>query len=282
MAKKYIEKKAAQRVPAPVLDAAGRALIEGIDRAVVSRWDVAQELANTTAPGAGPEVKAKMIAAPIRKKMTALGAAAGATAAAPGIGTSIAIGTLAAELGVVALKTTDMVMSIGAAYGHHDASAEERRAWVLAVLAFGNDAAEEFSTLARDMGLKLSDGHAIEIAGEALGGGAGQMATIDALRRINTTLVGQVLKKWGTRRGAATVGKLLPFGVGAAVGGSANFFMMREFAKQADQFFSQYDREFVLGIARQDTVVNSDTIDVAGHRVQDQPPPPNPNAEPNQ
>ncbi len=294
IAKKYLEKKATQRVPAPVLDAAGRALIEGIDRAVVARWERAQEVALTTAPGASPEIKARMIASPIRKKMTALGAAAGATAAAPGVGTSIAVGTLAAELGVVALQTTDMVMAIGAAYGHTEATPEERRAWVLAVLAFGDDAAEEFSTLARDMGMKLNDGHAIEVAGEALGGGAGQVATIDALRRINTTLVGQVLKKWGTRRGAATVGKLLPFGVGAAVGGSANFLMMREFAKQADTFFSQYDREFVLGIARQDTVFGTDTIDVAGRRVEEQrvqdqiqdsvaphlPPPPSPDAEP--
>lgn len=282
LAKKYIEKQATQRVPAPVLDAAGKALIEGIDRAVVARWDRAQRVAQTTAPGSAPSVKARAISGPIRKRMTALGAAAGATAAAPGIGTGVAIGTLAAELGVVALRTTDMVMAIGSAYGHNDASPEERRAWVLAVLAFGDDAAEEFSTLARDMGMKLSDGHAIEVAGEAIGGGAGQVATIDALRRINTTLVAQVLKKWGTRRGAATVGKLLPFGVGAAVGGSANFMMMREFSKQADHFFRQYDRDFVLGLTPQDVVRRSQAIDVNARPAANQPPPPPPpNASPN-
>jgi len=137
IAKKYIEKKATQRIPTPVLDAAGKALIEGVDRAVTSRWDRAIEIAHTT-PGRDSAAKAKAISSPIRKSMTALGAAAGATAAAPGIGTSVAMGTLLAELGVVALKTTDMVMSIGAAYGHTDASAEERRAWVLAVMAFGS------------------------------------------------------------------------------------------------------------------------------------------------
>lgn len=262
IAKKYIEKKATQRIPTPLLDAAGKALIEGVDRAVASRWDQAQEVARVT-PGLHPGEKAKAIAAPVRKSMTALGAAAGATAAAPGIGTSVAMGTLLAELGVIALKTTDMVMSIGAAYGHVDATPEERRAWVLAVLAFGDDAAEEFSTLVRDMGLNISDGHAIEIAGEAVGGGAGQMATIDALRRINTTLVAQVLKKWGTRRGAATIGKLLPFGLGAAVGGSANFMMIREFAKQADRFFAQYDREFLVGVAERSLRGRTDTIETS-------------------
>ena len=112
IAKKYIEKKATQRIPAPVLDAAGKALIEGIDRAVESRWERAQETARLT-PGASAHHKARAIASPIRRSMTALGAAAGATAAAPGVGTSVAMGTLVAELGVVALKTTDMVMSIG-------------------------------------------------------------------------------------------------------------------------------------------------------------------------
>lgn len=265
-AKKYLEKKAAERVPTPLLDAAGRALIEGIDRAVVSRWDRAQQVA-AAAPGDSPAARARAIATPIRKNMTAIGAAAGATAAAPGVGTGVAMGTLAAEIGVIALKTTDLVMAIGAAYGHLDAEPEERRAWVLAVLAFGDDAADEFATLARDMGLRLVDGRALDIASDAIVGGGGQVVTIDALRRINAALVAQVLKKWGARRGAATVGKLLPFGIGAAVGGSANFFMIREFAKQADRFFAGYDRDFILGLAHPTDDDRRRAIDVAGKRL---------------
>ena len=125
------------------------------------------------------------------------------------------------------------------------------------------------------MGLKVGDGKAIEIAGEAIGGGAGQMATIDALRRINSQLVAQVLKKWGTRRGAATVGKLLPFGIGAAVGGSANYVMLREFSKQANRFFSSYDRDFVLGI-RPQAGAPEDAIDVSSRESTPPPPPPPP------
>lgn len=274
--RRYIEKKATERIPTPVLDAAGKALIEGVDRAVVARWDNALAVAAETAPGASPEVKAREISVPIKRTMTALGAAAGATAAAPGVGTTIAVGTLAAELGVVALRTTDMVMAIGAAYGHVDATEEERRAWVLAVLAFGDDAAEEFTTLARDMGLKLSDGKALEIAGEAIGGGAGQVATIDALRRINSQLVAKVLSKWGARRGAATLGKLLPFGIGAAVGGSANYVMLREFAKQATRFFSTYDRDFTFGVAPQDVSRRTDVIETTSRESTPPPPPPPP------
>ena len=92
------------------------------------------------------------------------------------------------------------------------------------------------------MGLRVADGRALDIASEAIVGGGGQVATIDALRRINATLVAQVLKKWGARRGAATVGKLLPFGIGAAVGESANFWMIREFAKQAEAFGRAFNR----------------------------------------
>lgn len=279
IARKYIEKKATQRIPGPILDAAGKALIEGIDRAVEHRWDEALELARDTAPGASPEVKSEAIADPIKKKMTALGAAAGATAAAPGVGTTAAMGALAAELGVVALQITDMVMAIGAAYGHTDASADERRAWVLAVLAFGEDAAEEFATLARDIGLKLGDSAAIEMATEAVEGGAGQVVTIDALRRINAALVAQVLRKWGARRGAATLGKLLPFGIGAAVGGSANYLLLRELSNQTDDFFRTYDRGFVSNVKWSQADI--DAIDVSGNRIQDNPPPPPPGALPN-
>lgn len=276
VARRYIEKRATERIPSPILDVAGKALIEGIDRAVVARWDKAKQVAAQTAPGASPEVAAREIAAPIKKSMTAIGAAAGATAAAPGVGTSVAVGTLATELGLVALRTTDMVMAIGARYGHLDATPEERRAWVLAVLAFGDDAAEEFRTLARDMGLTAEGGTAIEIAGEAIGGGAGQYVTIDALRRINAQLVSQVLKKWGTRRGAATVGKLLPFGIGAAVGGSANYVMLREFAKQANRFFSSYEPDFVRGLAPRDVSTRSGIIEATSREGTPPPPPPPP------
>ena len=279
IARKYIEKKATERIPAPLLDTAGKVLIEGINRAVENRWDEALETAEETAPGASAEVKTRLIAAPIKRRMTALGAAAGATAAAPGVGTTTAVGAIVAELGVVALQTTEMVMAIGAAYGHTDASPEERRAWVLAVLAFGDDAAEEFTTLARDIGLKLGDNQALELANEAIGGGAGQVATVDALRRINQALVTQILQKWGTRKGAATLGKLLPFGIGAAVGGSANYVMLRELAKQAEEFFSTYDRSFVANMKWSSG--DHDAIDVSGGRVQDvMPPPPAPGSTP--
>lgn len=278
-ARKYIEKKATESIPVPILDMAGKGLIEGVDKAVESRWQHALDTAAETAPGAPPEVKARLIADPVKRRMAALGAAAGATAAAPGVGTSAAVGALVAELGVVALQVTDMVMATGAAYGYTEASPEERRAWVLAVLAFGDDAAEEFATLARDMGLKLGDGHALELAGEAIGGGAGQVATIDALRRINTTLVTQVLKKWGTRRGAATLGKLLPFGIGAAVGGSANFLLLRELAKQTEQFFRTYDQGLAANIRW--SRGPEDAIDVDGNPVPLTPPPPPPGSKPN-
>jgi len=180
------------------------------------------------------------------------------------VGTGVAIGALAAELGVVALRTTDLVMAIGAAYGHTDSTPEERRAWVLAVLAFGDDAAEEFATLARDMGLRLKEERALDIANDAIVGGGGQMATIDALRRINATLATQVLRKWGTRRGASIVGKLLPFGVGAVVGGGANWVMIRGFAKQADRFFDRYDSEFLMSLATPTIDDRNAAIDVEG------------------
>ena len=83
------------------------------------------------------------------------------------------------------------------------------------------------------------------------------------------------MRKWGTRKGAATLGKLLPFGIGAAVGGSANYVMLRELAKQADQFFQTYDRNFTANMKW--TPAPPDAIDVQSSPV---PPPPPPGANP--
>lgn len=56
-------------------------------------------------------------------------------------------------------------------------------------------------------------------------------------RRVGTTIV----TKYGTKRGGIAVGKLVPFGVGAAVGGGFNLATMKAFKRQAIAFYSSSD-----------------------------------------
>jgi len=47
------------------------------------------------------------------------------------------------------------------------------------------------------------------------------------------------VRRYGTKRGLIALGRLLPIGVGAAIGGSANYLTIRTLARHADQFFAR-------------------------------------------
>lgn len=245
--KDYLQRKAtekvAQKLPAPVLDALGKAMLKGIDKAVTTRWDRALDKA-AKAEGATVDARAKWVTRSFVRELTSLGAATGATAAAPGLGTASAASVMVADMGWFALRTTDLIMTIGAVHGRTDASPEERRAWVLAILAFGENAAKEFAELATELGIATAGARVTagrERMGALVAGAAGgDVATIDALRKLNASLAVRVTERWGTRAGAESVGKLLPFGIGAVVGGSANWALTRAVGHQARRFFSQY------------------------------------------
>ncbi|MEM9614138.1 MAG: EcsC family protein [Actinomycetota bacterium] len=238
MIKSYVQRKALERLPAPVLDAAGKAVLKAVDSAVEQRWEDALERA-ANAAGETIDERVKSVHKSFSRELTGIGAATGAAAAFPGLGTASAVSILAGEVGWFAFRATDLVMTLGAVYGHTDATVEERRAWVLSVLAFGDKAAEEFAVLlqgvSRDTAIRSGKVGAV-VAGML----QGDVATVDALRRINTTLAAQVMSRYGSRKGIAFIGKLLPFGVGAVVGGGANWALTRALSHQTRKFFDGY------------------------------------------
>ncbi len=227
--KRRAQQKAVQRalksgvIPDSVMLAAGNALVEAIDRAVTRRWTRA--LTKAAATHGTTDERVAEVAKGFRNELTALGAAAGAAAATPGIGTAAAAGALGTELGWFGLRAADLIMTIAAIHGHTNATVEERRAWVLSLLAFGESAATEFSALANRMDVSPHT--------------TGVRVPLELLERINTQVAGNVLTKFGTRRGMLTVGKLLPFGVGAVVGGGANLAMITKLSRDTHAFFRQ-------------------------------------------
>ncbi len=234
--KRYLRRKAAARLPAPALDLVGRAILQGVDRAVADRWDRAVRVA-AEAKGDTAEKRVRAINRRFRRELSTMGAATGAVAATPGLGTSAAAATLVADLTWFAVRSADLVMTIGAANGRTDATVEERRAWVLSVLAFGEAAAEEFSSLLIEVDARAVVGGE-RISGRLAGIAGGDVATLDALRRLNARLAAHVVTKFGSRRSLLAVGKLLPFGVGAMVGGSANYALIRVVGFHAQRFFA--------------------------------------------
>jgi hypothetical protein len=146
---------------------------------------------------------------------------------------------MVAELGWFAFRATDLIMTIGAVNGRLSSSIEERRAWVLSILAFGERAADEFAALAAEVDQSVTVGG--ERVGALMAGVVGgDAATLDALRRLNTELAARVVARYGSRKGVVSIGKLLPFGIGAVVGGSTNWALARAVGAQTRRFFSRY------------------------------------------
>lgn len=208
----------------PLKGVPGRAVLAVVDKAVATRWDDAVRAARE-APGASPDERAAAIAKQFTRQLAGLGAAAGGTAALPGVGTIAAIGTTTAELAAFAFRASEMVLAIGAAHGHTAAGVEQRKAWVLSVLAFGDEAAHGYSTIVSSLG------GAKALA--ASQGGSGWFQT------VNRYLGRKLIARFGAREGAAALGRLLPFGIGAAFGGGTNFFMARGIARDATRLFRQ-------------------------------------------
>lgn len=244
--KRYLGKKAFKRLPGPVLDLVGPAVLAAVDRAVEQRWSRALDAA-TQADAEGADrtsldKRLRSIIKSYRRELATVGAATGAVAATPGIGTSAAASALVADVGWLALRATDLIMTIGAVHGHTDATAEERRAWVLAVLAFGDSAADEFANLidAVDIEIVPDRDRLKQGLGRAAGLASSDALTVDSLRRINASLASRVVTRYGSRRGAITLGKLLPFGIGAVWGGASTWALIRTVGSHAEQFFANY------------------------------------------
>lgn len=200
----------------------GRIVMAAVDRAVSGRWDQALERAE--AISGSTEERIRSIESSFLRELTALGAASGGTAAMPGVGTMTAIGLTASEVGWTATRTADMILTVAAVHGHTDAHVEERKAWVLALLTFDDQAAEGLGKTITELGGTVS---------------ASRTISSDLLERANSRVGRALIARYGAKRSALLIGKVLPFGVGAIVGGTANHFLVRTTIRRADRFFEE-------------------------------------------
>jgi hypothetical protein len=67
------------------------------------------------------------------------------------------------------------------------------------------------------------------------------------LQKINQRVGTTIVTKYGTKRGAVALGKLIPFGVGAVIGGSFNYSTMKGFSLAAKSHYeASEDIEYVV------------------------------------
>lgn len=140
--------------------------------------------------------------------VTGSGSAAGATAAFPGVGTIAAIGAVGAETAFFFEASALLTLAIASVHGIEPHNHEQRRALVLAVSL--GDAGKEI--------VAAATGTSMRNWPKALTSQVGGTQ----LKTINNSLVKKFIRRYFAKRSPLLLGKLVPAGIGAAIGGVGN------------------------------------------------------------
>lgn len=167
----------------------------------------------------------------IKKKYTSVGVASALPSVIPGIGTAVQIGTEIATLsGDLALMLRWMAANC---YG--------------IALIYGKNIENEFNDeFIRILGIwcgvliPIKKG-AVKIGTKVAIVQFNKQVSGKVLQKINQKVGTTILTKYGTKRGGIAIGKLIPFGVGAAISGGFNYFTMSGFKKAAIKYYHSKD-----------------------------------------
>ena len=176
-------------------------------------------------PGASPAEIVVKLEKRYLAALTASGAAVGSAATFPGVGTLTAMSAGAGETVFFLEATAVFVLARAVVYGIPADHRERRRALVLSVLV-GDDSRRAIGELigpARTHGGWLAEGMA--------------SLPLSTLGRLNTQLLKYFVKRYTVRRGALMFGKMLPVGIGAAIGGAGNRIIGKKIIRNARQAF---------------------------------------------
>lgn len=177
-------------------------------------------------PGLGPEALARKLIRSTRYRVAATGAATGAIAIAPGLGTVLALGAAAGQ-GLYALEQeTELVLGIAMLYGQELQGSDERLLEALVVVGLSGGA------------IKLRDD--VLVAG-------GQRITLAAFRRLPEAWAGRagahlmtrVLGRGLSRRAAVTVTRVVPLAVGVAAGAGFDWAAVTLLGRAAMRYYAR-------------------------------------------
>jgi hypothetical protein len=159
-------------------------------------------------PDASPAQVTKTLERMYLSAITGQGAAIGATAAAPGVGTGIALALSGGEVLTGLELTTLFALSLAEIHGVPWDEIERRRTLVMGIM-LGSSGASTIPKVAERTGQHW----AREIVAKV---------PTSTLKQINNVLGRNFVTKYGTKQGIIVLGQVMPFGLGAAIGGGGN------------------------------------------------------------
>lgn len=197
--------------PAADSSGRGRAILDLLDKAIgVQAPLVGKNIARARQrnPDATPAEVVRTLERMYVSALAGTGAAVGVTAAAPAVGTGIALALSAGEVFSSFELSTLFVLSLAEVHGIQLDEIERRRTLVMGIL-LGESGSATIGKVAERTGQHW----ARQLVGKV------PAAT---LRQINSVLGRNFVTKYGTKQGIIVLGRVVPFGIGAAIGGGAN------------------------------------------------------------
>lgn len=180
-------------------------------------------------PGLSPGELSEKLASGTTWRMAGAGVVASLPGAIPGLGTAaqLAVGgaSISAETWLMLRNLTTLQLLVAALHGH-DPAAPERKDELLITWGLTTGAVVPAKEAGKRVGTKIATKQFNQHVSGAL------------LRKINQKLGTTVFTKWGTKRGGIALGRLIPFGVGALVGGGMNYATARSHANQIVQLYT--------------------------------------------
>ncbi|WP_231951256.1 hypothetical protein [Nocardia terpenica] len=138
--------------------------------------------------------------------VTGSGTAVGATAAVPGVGTVASLAAMSAETAFFLEASAVFTLAVAAVHGIAPEDAERRRALVLAVVL-------------GESGMQIVEQN---VGRSAQNWGTLLANRIPGIRGMNDSLLKRFVVQFIAKRSVLMVGKVIPAGIGAAIGGFGN------------------------------------------------------------
>jgi hypothetical protein len=183
-------------------------------------------------PEASPEQIVRILERRYLAAVTGGGAAVGATAVIPGVGTGITLALSGVETAGFLEATALFSQSVSEVHGITVNDPERARALVMTMML-----GHEGSDLVR------------QLAGQVAGGGIartaywGELVTTSLPRAImgplTDTLKRSFIKQFAAKGGASLIGKAVPFGIGAVIGGFGNHILGKRVVGSSRLAFGQ-------------------------------------------
>lgn len=176
-------------------------------------------------PECTPDQLLKILAKQYRNLMRTTGGAIGVSAAFPGVGTTTAIVLSAADVGGFLMSASIYSLAVADVHGIDVQDTERRKALLLTTL-LGESGAKTVSEIT---------GKPLPMWGTAL------LTSLpnSTIKQVNTVLTSRFVKRQLIKHTGLTMGRIIPFGVGALVGVAGGNGLANTVINQAQKAFGQ-------------------------------------------